>query len=101
MPNDRPIAHVRFDAEGKPIEHWLDEHLQAVAQLAADYATDFQSNEWAYVAGLWHDLGKYNPAFQDYIGVKSGYKPDAHIEKVGKVNHPQQALCMRLNNIST
>lgn len=87
MPNDRPIAHVRFDAEGKPIEHWLDEHLQAVAQLAADYATAFQSNEWAYVAGLWHDLGKYNPAFQDYIGVKSGYKPDAHIEKVGKVNH--------------
>lgn len=82
-----PIAHVRFDENNKPIEHWLDEHLQAVAQLATDYATDFQSNEWAYVAGLWHDLGKYNPAFQDYIGVKSGYKPDAHIEQVGRVNH--------------
>jgi len=23
----RPIAHVRFDESGKPIEHWLDEHL--------------------------------------------------------------------------
>ncbi|WP_020560769.1 CRISPR-associated helicase/endonuclease Cas3 [Thiofilum flexile] len=90
--SDRPIAHVRFDAQGKPIEHWLDEHLQKVAQLASGYATDFKSHEWAYVAGLWHDLGKYNPAFQDYICDKTGYeRENAHIELAnnskGKVNH--------------
>ncbi|HMT94289.1 CRISPR-associated helicase Cas3' [uncultured Thiothrix sp.] len=82
----RPIAHVRFE-NNRAIEHWLDEHLRDVAQLAADYASIFNSAEWAYVTGLWHDLGKYNPEFQHYIGVKSGYNPNAHIEQVGKVNH--------------
>lgn len=82
----RPIAHVRFESN-QAIEHWLDEHLRDVAQLAADYASVFNSAEWAYVTGLWHDLGKYNPEFQHYIGVKSGYNPNAHIEQTGKVNH--------------
>lgn len=83
----RPIAHVRFDAHNQAIEHWLDDHLRDVADLASSYAADFQSREWAYVTGLWHDLGKYNPEFQAYIGVKSGYTPEAHIELSGKVNH--------------
>ena len=83
----RPIAHVRFDDHNQPIEHWLDEHLRDVAELASSYANDFNSREWAYVTGLWHDLGKYNPEFQAYIGVKSGYNPNAHIEQSGKVNH--------------
>ena len=83
----RPIAHVRFDDHNQPIEHWLDDHLRDVADLASSYAADFQSREWAYVTGLWHDLGKYNPEFQAYIGVKSGYNPNAHIEQSGKVNH--------------
>ena len=82
-----PIAHVRFDDHNQPIEHWLDEHLRDVAELASSYANDFNSREWAYVTGLWHDLGKYNPEFQAYIGVKSGYNPNAHIEQSGKVNH--------------
>lgn len=87
MSTSRPIAHVRFDENKQAIEHWLDEHLHDVAELAAGYASDFQSADWAKVAGLWHDLGKYNPEFQHYIGVKSGYNPNAHIEQAGKVNH--------------
>lgn len=82
----RPIAHVCFESS-QAIEHWLDEHLRDVAQLAAGYGSVFNSAEWAYVTGLWHDLGKYNPEFQHYIGVKSGYNPNAHIEQTGKVNH--------------
>ena len=35
--------------------HLLVKHLQAVAGLA---------QRWAYLAGLWHDLGKYRPGFQ-------------------------------------
>lgn len=81
------IAHVRFDKNNQAIEHWLDDHLRDVAQLAAEYANEFLCKEWAYAAGLWHDLGKYNTEFQHYIGVKSGYNPNAHIEQVGKVNH--------------
>lgn len=91
MQANTPIAHVRFDDQNQPIEHWLDDHLQDVADLAAHYATDFNSQTWAYVAGLWHDLGKYNPAFQYYIAKKTGYDAfNAHIEiegVAGKVNH--------------
>jgi len=86
----RPIAHVRFDEQEQPIEHWLDEHLHAVAKLAAGYAVLF-GKDWAHVAGIWHDLGKYNPEFQRYISDKTGYIAlNAHIEtdhSPGKVNH--------------
>ncbi|HRJ94754.1 CRISPR-associated helicase Cas3' [uncultured Thiothrix sp.] len=90
MSESRPIAHVRFDANGKPIEHWLDDHLRDVAKLAAEFA-DLFGAEWARVAGIWHDLGKYNPEFQHYIADKTGYAAiNAHIEVEnvpGKVNH--------------
>ena len=42
--------------------------------------------EWGRLAGLWHDLGKYQPDFQKYIRSASGF--DAHIETApGKVKH--------------
>ena len=88
MTNSRPIAHVRFDTNNNPIEHWLDDHLRDVAELAAQYARAFQSEQWADSAGIWHDLGKYNPEFQSYIRDKTGYeRENAHVESVGKVNH--------------
>jgi len=88
MTTARPIAHVRFDTNNNPIEHWLDDHLRDVAELAAQYARAFQSEQWADSAGVWHDLGKYNPEFQSYIRDKTGYeRENAHVESVGKVNH--------------
>jgi CRISPR-associated endonuclease/helicase Cas3 len=39
-------------------------HLQGVAGLAAEFAAAFGSREQGFVAGLWHDLGKYRPEFQ-------------------------------------
>ncbi len=52
--------------KGEPIEKWqpLEEHLQSVAEMAAEFAKPFGGEEWARLAGLWHDLGKYDPAFQ-------------------------------------
>ena len=88
MAQNHPIAHVRFDNNSKPIKHWLDDHLRDVADLASEYAADFQSAEWASVAGIWHDLGKYNLEFQNYIRDKTGYeRENAHVASVGKVNH--------------
>jgi CRISPR-associated endonuclease/helicase Cas3 len=66
--------------------HLLADHLKTVAQLAAEFSKAFDpaeaSKRWAYLAGLWHDLGKYRPGFQRYV--KLADNPDAHIEgKVG------------------
>ncbi len=66
--------------------HLLSAHLQAVAGLAAGFSEAFESvaeaQRWAYLAGLWHDLGKYRSGFQRYLAQSDN--PDAHIEgKVG------------------
>ena len=49
-----------------PSETWqpLEDHLQNVAEKAAKFAAPFGGEQWAHLAGLWHDLGKYHPDFQ-------------------------------------
>jgi len=81
------IAHVKL-VEDQWVVHHLDEHLREVGRLASEMAVGFKSEDWAKVAGLWHDLGKYRPAFQGYIKRESGYDPEAHIEQSGgRVDH--------------
>ena len=66
--------------EGKPKSEWqgLEEHLLNAEGTVPDLRTErsvvvesglspakrrgdeFGSGEWAYLAGLWHDLGKYS-----------------------------------------
>lgn len=72
--------------ENQPIEKWqpMEEHLENVAKLAGGFAGEFGAASWGYLAGLWHDLGKYSPEFQRYIQAAN----DAHVEgKPGRVNH--------------
>ncbi len=38
-----------------------------VAEMASGFAASFGAAEWGYAAGLWHDLGKYSDAFQNYL----------------------------------
>ena len=47
--------------------HDLVGHLRAVARLAHEFAAGFGGEDSAYYAGLWHDVGKFNPAFQEYL----------------------------------
>jgi CRISPR-associated endonuclease/helicase Cas3 len=83
-----PIAHARRGEDDGWVEHGLAAHLRAVADLAAGFAARFGAADWAGVAGLWHDLGKYRPAFQRYIRCATGYEADAHIETApGRVDH--------------
>ncbi|MFZ6750509.1 CRISPR-associated helicase Cas3' [Undibacterium sp. Ren11W] len=84
-----PIAHAAKDQNDIWREpHLLDEHLRAVAQIAATQAGRFGGSEWAHLAGLWHDLGKYRPRFQHYIRTVSGFEADAHIKgEAGKAPH--------------
>ncbi|HAS83454.1 MAG TPA: CRISPR-associated endonuclease Cas3'' [Verrucomicrobia bacterium] len=74
--------------EGQPAEKWqsLDQHLHAVADLAAEFAAPFGGQEWAYLAGLWHDLGKFSNEFQKKLYDANGV--ESHLEtKPGKVVH--------------
>ena len=56
-------AHTK---EGCSKDGWqlLDKHLMNVAELASSFAAVFGAKQWGYVAGLWHDLGKYSEEFQ-------------------------------------
>ncbi|MFN3651616.1 MAG: CRISPR-associated helicase Cas3' [Armatimonadota bacterium] len=47
--------------------HSLSEHLREVARLAREFGAPIGVGELAYWAGLWHDLGKYTPEFQQYL----------------------------------
>ncbi len=80
------LEFYAHSVERKPIEEWhrLEEHLLNVAELAKKFANEFNSGDWAYLAGLWHDLGKYSADFQKMLLASV----DAHIEtKPGRVDH--------------
>jgi len=81
----RPCEELNFTEEDL---HLLDDHLRDTALLAKNFAISIGNEDWAHLAGLWHDLGKYHPAFQHMIRSASGYDPSAHLEGVqGRINH--------------
>ncbi|MHB0877704.1 MAG: CRISPR-associated endonuclease Cas3'' [Anaerolineae bacterium] len=45
----------------------LEGHLRAVAEEAAAFAGPLGLAEVGYYLGLWHDVGKYDPEFQQYL----------------------------------
>lgn len=62
------IAHKTDDG----LEQSLSEHLHNVAERAAGFAESFYNADWAYFAGMLHDLGKADSDWQKYIrGEKS------------------------------
>ncbi len=74
-------AHSRRDADGTLVTQALPDHLYGVADRARESAARLVP-DWAWLAGLWHDLGKYRPGFQTYLR----QTPDAHIE--GRLTGP-------------
>ena len=86
------IAHARQDSSEIWHSHPLQKHLQKVAQLAKRFAGRYGSL-FAEYAGLLHDLGKFQEAFQKYIRNASGFeKENAHLEdvestKLRKISH--------------
>jgi CRISPR-associated endonuclease/helicase Cas3 len=78
---DGPIAHIT--AEGR--RHSLRDHLFGSARRAADFAAVFGFFHWGWLGGLWHDLGKYAPAFQNKLRAAAG--DEAHLEAKARVDH--------------
>lgn len=78
---------------GSRVEDWepLESHLRLVAGNdrfpgAAGFAAAFDANEWGRILGLWHDLGKFAPQFQDYLRRQN--RLEAHLEQLpGRVDH--------------
>jgi len=68
----QPVAHLRENPDGTWDKHDLQEHLVRVAEKAALFADEFGNGDWVKAAGLLHDLGKYNPEWQEYIRKNNG-----------------------------
>lgn len=63
----KPQFAAHTPPKDSEIWHDLKHHLNKVAARAKKIADKFSAGELGYYAGLWHDLGKYNPAFQKYL----------------------------------
>lgn len=79
---------------GQPQDAWepLEAHLRLVATGSGDFpgaagfAAAFGAEACGRILGLWHDLGKYSVAFQNYL--KSSEGAGAHLKDVpARVDH--------------
>lgn len=59
-----PFAHSA-NASGR--RHDLVDHLTAVSKLTARFARGLGAEQVGRFLGLWHDIGKFDPAFQEYL----------------------------------
>lgn len=85
------LSYYAHSLEGRPPEEWeiLEVHLREVAELASKFAAPFGAGDWGRLAGLWHDLGKYQPAFQRRI---RGSREQVEHAGIGAVLAQQRGL---------
>lgn len=62
----RHFAHARTGL-ARSEWHSLEEHLRDTAALASSFADRWGAGEIGFLAGLWHDLGKYAPDWQTFL----------------------------------
>jgi CRISPR-associated endonuclease/helicase Cas3 len=77
--------YAHTPAEGSETWHSLEQHLTEVAQRTKNFAAHLGAEDLGYYAGLWHDLGKYNPEFQAYL--KACAKDEQHTKSVPHAVH--------------
>lgn len=87
MAGDAGSGFYAHSSNTAGVLHDLRTHLEGVARLAAEFARPFGASDWAYAAGLWHDLGKFSDEFQEYLA-KATAEEDYHAAEMrGTVDH--------------
>ncbi len=68
------MKYYAHSKENAPVDEWqtLEEHSDAVAKMAAEFAKPFYSAQWAWWLGELHDLGKARLSVQNYLKVSNG-----------------------------
>lgn len=63
---ERDTQFYAHSKEGTAESEWqtLSDHLVNTARLAAEFGKEAGLAEWAYLVGLFHDLGKFSKEFQ-------------------------------------
>lgn len=92
--------YAHTPATGSERWHDLVSHLERTAERAHKHASKFGAGELGRLAGLWHDIGKFNPAFQDYL--KECYRAETSGEKVprgGSVPHAVYGAVHALHSV--
>jgi len=72
-----------------PAGEWHDlvAHLRGTAELASQFATSFGAADLAARIALWHDLGKFNPEFQQYLAECHRLKLAGQKPPKSKIDH--------------
>jgi CRISPR-associated endonuclease/helicase Cas3 len=79
-------------------ENWdvLENHLQRTARRAAQFLR--QAPELAYVAGMWHDVGKYQHEFQRYL-LPTADREASNEQRLGKIPHSIVGSALALSQL--
>lgn len=89
IPAIMAIIRYAHTNEERPEKYWhpLDVHLRDTAISAETFAAVFGCGDWGHLVGLWHDLGKYSDAFQNYLRACNPEDGGHGGEISGRVDH--------------
>jgi CRISPR-associated endonuclease/helicase Cas3 len=83
------MKYYAHSLEGQLPEKWqpLEDHLQNVAEMAAEFANFFGAKKWGTLAGRNHDLGKGTRPWQAYLRKANGIIDEFAKYYEGHPNH--------------
>jgi CRISPR-associated endonuclease/helicase Cas3 len=89
------VGHFAHSKPGRPLSEWhlLTEHLDATSSRAEEFAHSYSAG-WGRLAGLWHDAGKYQQAFQDYLKAEGDHTRAPHSAVGARIAYERRAASL-------
>jgi len=89
------VSHFAHSQPGRPSSEWhlLAEHLDATGRRAEAFARSYAAG-WGRLAGLWHDAGKYQQAFQDYLKAEGDHTRAPHSAVGARIAYERRAASL-------